>query len=78
MTIEDVKAYELLQKVQIPELQSVGYLLKHKKTGARVALLQNEDENKVFHIGFRTPPSDSTGYLISWSILCSAVPEIFR
>lgn len=74
MTIEDVKAYELLQKVQIPELQSVGYLLKHKKTGARVALLQNEDENKVFHIGFRTPPSDSTGvpHIMEHSVLCGS------
>ena len=61
MTIEQLTAYELIQKEQIPELNSVGYLLKHKKTGAKVALLANDDENKVFSIGFRTPPSDSTG-----------------
>ena len=38
-----------------------GYLLRHKKSGARVAVLENDDENKVFNIGFRTPPKDSTG-----------------
>lgn len=61
MTVEQLAAYELIEKQQIPEMNSVGYLLRHKKTGARVALLSNDDENKVFNIGFRTPPSDSTG-----------------
>lgn len=74
MTIEQLEAYELKQKVQIPELNSVGYLLKHKRTGARVALLSNEDENKVFNIGFRTPPSDSTGvpHIMEHSVLCGS------
>ena len=61
MTVEQLAAYELIEKQQIPEMNSVGYLLRHKKTGARVALLSNDDENKVYNIGFRTPPSDSTG-----------------
>ncbi len=74
MTVEQLTAYELIQKEQIPELNSTGYLLKHKKTGARVALLENEDENKVFTIGFRTPPSDSTGvpHIMEHSVLCGS------
>lgn len=74
MTIEHLTAYELLQKEQMPELNSVGYLLKHKKTGAKVALISNDDENKVFHIGFRTPPSDSTGvpHIMEHSVLCGS------
>lgn len=74
MTIEQLEAYELIQKEQIPELNSAGYLLRHKKTGARVALLENEDENKVFTIGFRTPPSDSTGvpHIMEHSVLCGS------
>lgn len=74
MTIEQLTAYELIQKEQIPELNSVGYLLKHKKTGAKVALLANDDENKVFSIGFRTPPSDSTGapHIMEHSVLCGS------
>ena len=61
MTIEQLSAYELIRKEEMPELNSTGYLLKHKKTKAKVALIANGDENKVFTIGFRTPPSDSTG-----------------
>ena len=67
--MERLAAYELLSKEEIPELDSVGYLLRHKKTGARVALLENADENKVFNIGFRTPPCGQHGScLIFWSI----------
>ena len=74
MAIEQLTAYELIQKEQIPELNSTGYLLKHRKTGARVALLENDDENKVFTIGFRTPPSDSTGvpHIMEHSVLCGS------
>ena len=74
MTVESLKAYELIQKEQIPDLRSTGYLLRHKKTGARVALLPNDDENKVFNIGFRTPPSDSTGvpHIMEHSVLCGS------
>ena len=72
--MERLAAYELLSKEEIPELDSVGYLLRHKKTGARVALLENADENKVFNIGFRTPPSDSTGvpHIMEHSVLCGS------
>ena len=59
--IEDLKAYEVIEKRQIDDINSMSYLLRHKKTGARIALLSNDDENKVFYIGFRTPPTDSTG-----------------
>ena len=74
MTVEQLAAYELIEKQQIPEMNSVGYLLRHKKTGARVALLSNDDENKVFNIGFRTPPADSTGvpHIMEHSVLCGS------
>ena len=63
MTVEQLSAYELIQKEAMPELNATGYLLRHKKTKAKVALMENDDENKVFTIGFRTPPSDSTACL---------------
>ena len=59
--IEDKKAYQIIERRMIEDLNAEGYILKHKKTGARVVLLLNDDENKVFYIGFRTPPVDSTG-----------------
>ena len=61
MSIYDLTAYEVLQQEDLSDLKSKGTLLKHKKSGARVLLMENDDENKVFTIGFRTPPSDSTG-----------------
>ena len=52
--VEELSAYEVLEKREITDIGSVSYLCRHKKTGARVALLSNDDENKVFYIGFRT------------------------
>lgn len=66
--------YEVLEKRQIKDLNSEGVVLRHKKTGAMVTLLLNDDENKVFYIGFRTPPEDSTGvaHIIEHSTLCGS------
>ena len=74
MRIEDVKAYEIVEDRRIEELNTRALLLRHKKTGARVALMENEDENKVFYIGFRTPPKESTGvmHILEHSVLCGS------
>ena len=74
MRIEDVAAYRVVEKRKINDLNSMSYLLEHKKTGARVALISNDDNNKVFYIGFRTPPTDSTGvpHIIEHSVLCGS------
>jgi len=74
MRIEDLSAYQVLEKREIGDLNSVSYLLKHKKSGARVALISNDDENKVFYIGFRTTPADSTGvaHILEHSVLCGS------
>ncbi|WIV12754.1 insulinase family protein [Proteiniborus sp. MB09-C3] len=53
--------FKLIQESKIDELQSVGRLFYHEKSGARLLHLENEDDNKVFSIGFRTPPTDDTG-----------------
>ncbi|OUP86153.1 peptidase M16 [Lachnoclostridium sp. An169] len=74
MSIYDLTAYEVLQTADLSDLKSRGILLKHKKSGARVLLMENDDENKVFAIGFRTPPSDSTGvpHIMEHSVLCGS------
>ena len=46
MQITDCSAYEVLQKERIEDVHADGYLLRHKKSGARVMLLANDDENK--------------------------------
>lgn len=70
----DTEKYELIEHTYIEELRSDGYFLKHKASGARIVLLSNDDENKVFSIGFRTPPKDSTGvpHILEHSVLCGS------
>ena len=74
MKFDALKNYELIQQKTLHDLQSEGYLLRHKKSGARVLLMENNDENKVFSIGFRTPPEDSTGvpHILEHSVLCGS------
>ena len=75
MDIKKLPAYELVMQENIPDVQSVGYLLRHKKSGARVMVLENEDENKVFNIAFRTPtPENSTGvaHIMEHTVLCGS------
>ena len=53
--------FELVESRNISEISSRAHLFRHIKTGARLLSIENDDENKVFGIGFRTPPSDNTG-----------------
>lgn len=74
MNLSRLDAYEVIEERRIDDLNSDGAVLRHKKTGARITLLHNTDENKVFYIGFRTPPTDSTGvaHIIEHSVLCGS------
>jgi len=65
------KAFTLVREQNIPELNSVAQLYLHKRTGARLLSIINDDENKVFSINFRTPPKDSTGvpHILEHSVL---------
>lgn len=74
MTIHDLAEYEILDKHRVEDVQSDGFILRHKKSGARIAILSNNDDNKVFYIGFRTPPEDETGvpHIIEHTTLCGS------
>lgn len=74
MSIKDLSAYELVREEKLPGIHSNGFLLRHKKSGARILLVENDDNNKVFSIGFRTPPPDSTGvpHIMEHSVLCGS------
>ena len=69
MNKDRIFAYDIIKEENLKDIRSTGYLLRHKKTGARVMLIENDDENKVFNIAFRTPPKNSTNdnniYLIT-------------
>lgn len=66
--------FELLWDKEVEELASRVRMFCYQKNGARVLSLENDDENKVFGITFRTPPKDSTGvaHILEHSVLCGS------
>lgn len=74
MNLLALKAYEVIEEKEIKDINSKGYIIRHKKSGARIAVLSNDDENKVFYIGFRTPAEDATGvpHIIEHTVLCGS------
>ena len=68
------KGYETVLEKDLKELDSRAVVLRHQKSGARVFLLSNDDENKVFAIGFRTPVGDDKGtpHIMEHSVLCGS------
>ena len=74
MDLTKLNAYEAISSEPLPDIHSRGYLLRHKKTGAHIMLMENDDDNKVFTIAFRTPPENSTGvaHILEHSVLCGS------
>lgn len=66
--------FRLIEQREVEEINSTARIFEHDKSGARLLNLQNDDDNKVFSIGFRTPPSDSTGvpHIMEHSVLCGS------
>lgn len=74
MELNRIPEYQLVEERVLKEVNAKAYLLRHKKSKARVFLLENDDNNKVFTIAFRTPPKDSTGtpHILEHSVLCGS------
>lgn len=72
--MREFKNYELVEQRMIDDVHAMSYILRHKKSGARVVILSNDDDNKVFCIGFRTPPKEDTGvpHILEHSVLCGS------
>ena len=70
----ETHGFELIESRSITELNTVAHLYRHRATGAELLSLENDDENKVFGITFRTPPADSTGiaHILEHSVLCGS------
>ena len=69
-----MKNYTLLETKYIDEINSNVSIYQHNKTNARIVTFKNDDPNKVFLIGFRTPPINSTGltHILEHSVLCGS------
>ncbi|MFQ5449330.1 MAG: insulinase family protein [Nitrospinaceae bacterium] len=66
--------FKLVKKEFIGEIQSLALQFKHEGTGAEVLILENDDDNKVFSITFRTPPENDRGvaHILEHSVLCGS------
>ncbi len=74
INMKNLPEYELIDERDLTDIHSQGIYLRHKKSGARVAVISNDDPNKVFYIGFRTPSRDSAGvpHIIEHTVLCGS------
>lgn len=77
MQLEIGKSYfgfKLIEEKEVKELNSKTRNFIHEKSGARLFHIENDDDNKVFSIGFKTPPKDSTGvaHILEHSVLCGS------
>ncbi len=70
----NIPGYELLRSEELADVKGTGFLFRHKKTGARIGVVKNNDENKVFCISFKTPPKNSTGvaHITEHTVLCGS------
>lgn len=66
--------YKLIKKQELNDIHAVGYIYEHQVTKAKICFVQNDDTNKTFSIGFRTPPTDDTGvaHILEHSVLCGS------
>ncbi|MEG1256279.1 insulinase family protein [Clostridium sp.] len=66
--------FKLDKEEKVEEINSISRIFTHEKTGARLLHLENDDSNKVFTIGFKTPPKDDTGvaHILEHSVLCGS------
>ncbi len=74
LKLDQLSAYEIKEQRSLPDIHSEGAYLVHRKSGAKICIAANDDVNKVFFIGFRTPTSDSTGvpHIIEHTVLCGS------
>ncbi len=76
-SLDEIKipeAYTVEKSEYVKETDSFAITLRHKLSNARILVFSNSDDNKVFNIGFRTPPEDDTGvpHIIEHTVLCGS------
>ena len=71
---DQLHGFTVLTREELPEIDGTAYVLSHRKSGARLLYLANDDANKAFSIAFKTPPADDTGvfHILEHSVLCGS------
>ncbi len=69
-----IHGFKLKQQSVVDEINATVNIFEHEKSGARLFNLQNDDDNKLFSITFKTPPDDDTGlpHILEHSVLCGS------
>ena len=72
--MKQVPGYTLVRTEDCPEQHGTLTVLTHDVSGATILLVENEDNNKAFGIGFGTFPSDDTGvfHILEHSVLAGS------
>ena len=71
---ETISRYTLVKREDCPEQHGTLTVLTHDVSGSAVLLVENDDDNKAFGIGFGTFPSDDTGvfHILEHSVLAGS------
>jgi Zn-dependent M16 (insulinase) family peptidase len=66
--------YRLIEERELKEYHSTSYYYEHIKSGARIFILENDDDENLFCLGFRTPPDNDTGvaHILEHTVLCGS------
>lgn len=71
---ETYSGFKLISEKPLPNERIMVKTFEHEKSGAKVTYFENDDENKIFSVGFRTPTSDNSGanHILEHSVLCGS------
>lgn len=72
---EKYNGFTLEKSEELMSIGSKGYLFRHEKSGARLVFIENDDNNKVFSVAFKTTPKDNTGvpHILEHSVLNGSI-----
>ncbi|MCZ6513903.1 MAG: insulinase family protein [Nitrospinae bacterium] len=73
-TQQTYHGFKCVHRENIKEINSLALLFEHEKTGAELLVMENDDDNKVFSVTFRTPPANDRGvaHILEHSVLCGS------
>lgn len=66
--------FTLVRQQYLPHKNATAYYLKHNKSGAGVFYLNDGKKEKIFSIGFKTPPKDNKGenHVLEHCLFCGS------
>ena len=69
-----IHGFILKENEFVKDINSKIQIFEHEKSGAKLMYIGNDDTNKTFSIGFKTPPTDDTGvmHILEHSVLCGS------